>query len=139
MPALGPLILRRAGIAPGDPVPFADTAQHRAAFVAWLHHVAGDGIGTDAAARPQAELIAGFAEVAVPDQILRMDRIARDLSALSRAMDLPDPGWVQPEPDPILMGLAAIRDAELEAEAARLLWRDMRAFGFGRWGGPQAA
>jgi hypothetical protein len=139
MPALGPLILRRAGIAPGDPAPFADTAQHRAAFVAWLHHVAGDGIGTDAAARPQAELIAGFAEVAVPDQILRMDRIARDLSALSRAMDLPDPGWVQPEPDPILMGLAAIRDAELEAEAARLLWRDMRAFGFGRWGGPQAA
>jgi LPS sulfotransferase NodH len=138
-PALGALIRRRAGIAPDDPSPFDDPARHRAAFAAWLQHAAEGGLGMGEAALPQAELIAGLSRIAMPDRILRTDRIARDLAALARAHDLPDPGWIPLPPDPADLRLAEIRDSEIDGLAAQLLWRDLRAFGFAGWEGPQAA
>ncbi len=138
-PALGALIRRRAGIAPDNPAPFDDPARHRAAFAAWLRHMAEGGVGMGDAALPQADLIARLSGIAMPDRILRVGAIARDLAALARAHDLPDPGWIAPPPDPADLRLAEIRDGELDALAAEVLWRDLRAFGFARWEGPQAA
>ncbi len=92
-------------------------------------------IRVDAAWATQSAAIEGFAQVALPDLILREDRLADGLAMLLASI-----GWhgevpPVPEADGMATALAAIYDRRVEAAAAAAYRRDYTALGFGSWAG----
>jgi len=124
----------------GDPGPDWDAAAHRAAFLGFLRFaqasLAGQtGQRSDPAWSSQAALLAGAAEVIVPDMVLREVGLAAGLARLAAEAglgDVPPPG--PPEPDgagPV--SLLQIYDAVVERAVRTLHARDYMAFGFRDW------
>ncbi|MGN7867573.1 hypothetical protein [Paracoccus sp. 22332] len=76
----------------------------------------------------QSEVLSGFARFAVPDMLVREDRLAEDLRHLARATGLSDA-----DPDAVTPALIpdALRDPRLAEAAQAAYLRDYIAFGFG--------
>ncbi len=112
--------------------------RHRAAFEAFLSFLKANLAGqtpvrVDAAWASQAQILAGFGDIAPPDLILREDEIAAELPRLAQRVGRMEPGTVgQAAPD-LTFTLDEIYDADLEQMIAAIYQRDYLLFGFGPW------
>lgn len=110
---------------------------YRAAFAGFLRFLKANLRGqtstrVDAAWASQAAILQGFADVALPDAVLRESRLAEGLAGLALelgldAPELPESDDVESEP------LMRIYDDDLEALAREVYARDYLMFGFGNW------
>ncbi len=113
-------------------------ARHRAAFAQFLSflkaNLAGQtSIRVDAGWASQAQVLSGFAELALPDHILRAEDLEPDLAALARRLGVADPAPMpQPLPDEPY-SLAEVWDEGLEALCQSVYPRDYLSFGYGPW------
>lgn len=121
-----------------SPGPEYDRASHRAAFIAFLGFLKSNlqgqtALRIDASWCSQQAVLQGYAQVAVPDVVLRWDQLAEGLHQLaqsigrSTAPTLPAPHADAP------FTLSEIYDEEIEALCAQVYSRDYTAFGFGPW------
>jgi LPS sulfotransferase NodH len=115
-----------------------DKAAHRAAFRVFLLFLRANLSGqtnlrTDPAFATQVALLQGMVQVALPDMILREDRLAEDLSLLLWQIGRDDPPELPQVTDPHAALLAQILDDELQTLAREAYLRDFVAFGFGPW------
>jgi len=121
-----------------SPGPDYDRASHRAAFIAFLGFLKSNlqgqtALRIDASWCSQQAVLQGYAQVAVPDVILRWDQLAEGLQQLahsigrSTAPTLPEPPADRP------FTLSEIYDEDIEALCAQIYSRDYTAFGFGPW------
>lgn len=122
---------------PGQP--FADPAQHRQAFLAFLRHarlcVAGQtGARVDPHWASQSAVLQGFAGFQGPDLVLREDRLAEGLAFLAAEAGIEDPPAALVD-DTAAAALAEVWQPEMEDAAADAWPRDYMAFGFARWRG----
>ena len=76
----------------------------------------------------QTEVLSGFARFALPDMLVREDRLAEDLDHLARAAGVEDPGLADMTPAPVP---DALRDTALARAAQAAYPRDYVTFGFG--------
>lgn len=115
-----------------------DLESHRRAFVAFLDFLRANLAGqtalrVDAAWCTQAQALAGFAEYAAPDHLLREDEIATALPALARSLGhdtAPVPPRAQGDRP---FALADIHDEDIERRIADIYRQDYLQFGFGPW------
>lgn len=124
---------------PKDP-PGADyTAEaHKAGFIAFLGFVKANlagqtGLRQDAHWVSQITAMQGFADLALPDMIVREDEMMSYLPALAMQvgrMDAPDPQEVDAG-HPV--ALEEIYDQEIEKLCQGIYKRDYIAFGFEAW------
>ena len=116
-----------------------DATAHREAFLAYLKFCRASLSGqTGLQPWPiwasQAALLQGYAEVVMPDLILREDRMAAGLAHLCSELDLVCP----PLPDPVAearpasqpVSLSDIADEEVIAACRDAYWQDFEQFGF---------
>ena len=111
---------------------------HKRAFMGFLKflktNLAGQtSIRVDPSWASQLTLLQGMAQFAVPDMVLREDRLAEGLGSLAQQMDIPNP----PEPGDTAhrwqTRLTAIYDQDIEKAARDAYARDYTVFGFGNW------
>lgn len=123
-----------------------DQNRYRAAFLAFLEFLAGN-LGGQTALRvdntwaTQAVLLHAIGQFAIPDRVIRADRLKSELKSLCEEVGVSD---VSPEADvevPASFRLADIHDAEIETACAAAYRRDYVMFGFRPWqpGEDQAA
>lgn len=128
----------RVPLPEGDPGPGYDAAAHRAAFLGFLRFLRGNLAGqtslrVDPGWASQSVLIEGMARLALPDMVLRAERLAADLEMLGRQVGIAAPPR---PPAPARDGpvtLAAIWDEEIEAAAREAYPRDYLHFGYRDW------
>lgn len=107
---------------------------HRAAFKAYLRFCAA-AVSGQTRLQPwpmwatQAANLEGYAQVILPDQVLREETLAEDLDRLARRMGHPTPPAWRPEATPGLP-LAAILDDEVVTLSRTAYHRDHDQFGF---------
>ncbi len=120
---------------PGDDY---GATEHRAAFEAFLSFVKANlqgqtSIRQDGHWGSQAVAMKGFANLALPDMIVREAEIESYLPALAMQigrMDAPDPEHVDPHHS---VPLSEIYDADIEALVKDIYKRDYITFGFDSW------
>jgi LPS sulfotransferase NodH len=116
---------------------FANQDDFRAGFLVFLELMKHIHAGrTELRMAPQfatqGAWVQGFATLQAPDQLIREDRLAHDLAALTGSMGLP----MHPLPDipdRSTYELADLYGPDLEAAARDAYWRDYDGFGFGDW------
>ncbi len=119
-------------------------AVHREAFEGYLRFVRANlagqtGIRVDACWATQAQALAGFGDLVLPDFVFRESEIAGDLTALARKLGAKDVTIPDIAPDPAPFSLDEIYDEALEDLVADVYQRDYLMFGFGPWKDSQAA
>ena len=125
---------------PDDPIDAAyDKAAHRAALVAFLQflkaNLAGQtAIRVDPDWATQSKILEGFSEFALPDVVLREERMAQGLAFLADEMGVGPWPDIPARPQDAPYQLADIYDAEVEKLARSAYARDYVTFGFGSWG-----
>jgi LPS sulfotransferase NodH len=115
-----------------------DAAAHREAFAAFLKFLKGNlsgqtAIRVDAAWCSQAQAIAGFGEICLPDRIIRERDLSEELGQLAAAIGKSTWPEVEAAPEPGPFKLAEIYDDEIEALAVEAYQRDYMLFGFESW------
>lgn len=110
--------------------------EHRTAFLGYLKFVKANlagqtNIRVDAHWASQAQAVQGFAEFAMPDLILREDRLSEDLAILAAQIGKTTMPQVPDETDPHRRQLNDIYDEEVEAAVRDAYQRDYMTFGFG--------
>ena len=126
----------------GMPIPSVEdedygTERHKEGFLAFIRFVkAGLGGQTSLRVDPswasQSEILAGMAEFALPDLILREDHLKRDLGRLAFSIGHNSPTVpVQVDDGPV--SLDDIYDETIEAAVRNACQRDYVSFGFGAW------
>lgn len=110
---------------------------HRNGFKAFLRFLQANlngqtSIRIDPVWCGQAQVVAGFGNMALPDQILREDELDADLPALAKHF-----GRIALEPGQSAMDrpfqLSHVYDDEIEDLTAAAYLRDYTIFGFDRW------
>ncbi|WP_204112678.1 sulfotransferase family 2 domain-containing protein [Shimia biformata] len=115
-----------------------DLDAHRTAFVGFLEFVKANlagqtGIRIDAHWATQTSQIQGFANVALPDLIVREDEMSPALSDLARGVGCAEPPQVDSAPDDTPFALAEVYSDEIEALVSDIYQRDYLGFGFDKW------
>ncbi|MEM6477746.1 MAG: nodulation protein NodH [Pseudomonadota bacterium] len=110
--------------------------EQRAAFIAFLEflkmNLSGQtAVRVDASWATQAQTLAGFADFAQPDFLVREERLVSELSMLANMVGRDAPDLEAEELAPI--PLDAIYDDEIERLARDVYGRDYMTFGFGPW------
>ncbi len=82
----------------------------------------------DGAWASQSACIAGFADFAPPERIIREDRLPEELADFAASFGVLSPG-MSASPD----GLSAVHDPEMERIARQIYPRDYLLYGFGDW------
>jgi hypothetical protein len=72
-------------------------------------------------------------QFALPDMILREDRLTEDLAYLAAQVGLEQMPTPATNDDPNIIRLATIYDQDVEAAVANVYQRDYLTFGFGTW------
>ncbi|MEL6204153.1 MAG: nodulation protein NodH, partial [Pseudomonadota bacterium] len=121
----------------GDPGPDWTQVDHRTAFLGFLRfaraNLAGQtSLRSDPAWSSQTSLLQGFAEVILPDMILREADLARGLETLAAQIARMSPALPAAEAG-ATPALADIYDEEIEAAARDVHNVDFVGFGFRRW------
>lgn len=111
-------------------------ADHRVAFGAFLTFLRANLAGQttvriDGGWASQVQVLAGFADVLVPDHILREDTLSTALPQLAGEVDLPCQTQVSDTP----YALADIYDEDIEKATIEVYRRDYLRFGFQNWSG----
>lgn len=83
----------------------------------------------------QGAILQGFAQVALPDLIVREDRLTVDLRHLAAAAGISAPDFAPPPETGAPYPLAAVYSGTLEAATRDAYARDYLAFGFADWDG----
>ncbi|MEM1373702.1 MAG: sulfotransferase family 2 domain-containing protein [Pseudomonadota bacterium] len=109
---------------------------HRAAFLGFLAflkmNLGGQtAVRVDAAWASQSSILAGFADFAQPDMVLREDNLEVELAMLCELAGVPCPAL--PDADPSDVPLEDVYDQEVEAAVRDVYQRDYMSFGFGPW------
>lgn len=115
-----------------------DATAHRAGFEGFLDFVrmnlAGQtAIRVDSAWGSQSQALAGFADFAPPDLVLREEELQALLPDLARRVGHAAPPAPAPAAADNPVALEAIYDAALEERVADVYQRDYMMFGFGPW------
>lgn len=115
-----------------------DKAAHRAAFAAFLVFLKGNlagqtAIRVDPDWASQAKTIEGFAEFALPDRLIREERLEDELAALIIELGLTDVPELPTVPIDTPYSLADIYDPEIEKLCRQAYGRDYVTFGFEDW------
>jgi len=121
----------------GGAGPDYGAAEHRAAFLGFLRFLAGNlggqtSVRVDLSWASQSTLLQDMAQFAVPDLVLRAERLVDDLALLSAQMGgakLVPMGDPPEHPVP----LSAIYDGEIEEAAREAYRRDYLMFGYSAW------
>ncbi len=125
------------------PDPSYGPDRHRAAFETFLTFLRANLAGqttvrVDAAWAGQAQVLQGYSEVALPDEIIRPHEMAEALPRLAAAVGgAPHPVPVMRAATPV--SLQSIHDRALEALVQDIYQRDYQLFGFRDWTPDQAA
>jgi hypothetical protein len=119
------------------PGPGWDAGAHRAAFLGFVEVAKAINAGQtslrpDAAWASQHALLAGAAELIVPDAVLRESVLEEGLEWLARQTGRTSPA-LPPDEDGMPVPLDAIADEALERAVRDLHTRDYMAFGFRPW------
>jgi hypothetical protein len=109
-------------------------AQHRKAFLAFAEFVRGNlggqtGLRVDPAWASQTEVLHGFAQVLVPDMVLREDDLALGLNQLAAQVGLNSPD-VAPIAETRPVPLSDIYDDAVEEAVRAAYQKDYMMFGF---------
>lgn len=112
--------------------------EHREAFLGYLAFVKANLAGqtalrVDAHWASQAQAVQGFAEFALPDLILREDRLTEDLAILAAQIGKTTMPQVPVVTDPHADMLKDIYDKDIEAAVRDAYQRDYMTFGFGSY------
>ncbi len=121
--------------APADDFTKSD---HRAAFLAFLTFLksnlsAQTSIRVDPHWATQSTVLQGFGDFALPDMIIRENRMRVDLAYLAMTIGRDGAPDLPRQTDPHADLLASIYDDEVEKAAADAYQRDYIAFGFDSW------
>lgn len=110
-------------------------AEALVAFLGWLKsNLAGQtSLPANALWATQSAALQGIGQFALPDMLVREDRMAEDLGYLARAAGIEAPDFNPAEADTAPIKLADIWTPDLEAAARDTYTRDMMQFGFGPW------
>ncbi|MFD2173127.1 nodulation protein NodH [Rhodobacter lacus] len=110
-------------------------AEGLAAFLGWLktNLNAQTSLPVQPLWATQSAILHGFAQFALPDLIVREDRLGEDLAYLAEVVGAKAPAFTAPEPDTAPVKLADIWTPELEQAAADTYSRDYMQFGFSAW------
>lgn len=124
----------------GDPGAGFDRAAHRAAFLAFLQflkgHLGGQtALRVDASWASQSSVLAGMAQVILPDMVLRAERLEPELAFLAAGIGRSAPALPQEDGAALPVPLAEIHDEEIETAARDAYQRDYMAFGYRAWRG----
>lgn len=116
---------------------FETAAEFRAGFLVFLELIKHIHDGrTELRMAPQfatqGAWLQGFSMLHSPDLVLRENRLAEDLAALTHAMGLPMPE-LPASVDKSTYKLADLYGPDLEAAARAAYWRDYTGFGFEDW------
>ncbi len=116
-------------------------AEHGAAFTVFLTFLKSNlGGQTNLRVDPhwagQAAQLQGMAQFALPDMILREDRLAADLTILGWQVGRSDVPDIADVTDPHAMLLGRIVDPAMQAVARDIYARDYMTFGFTDWTAP---
>lgn len=129
----------RMPLPPNGPDDTYSLTQHREAFEAFLDFVKANlamqtSIRVDAAWCSQSQVVASFADVALPDYIFREGEISQRLPDLAMQVK---PGNTPAAPDAAApdtpFALSDIHDNDLESRIAHVYQRDYVNFGFRNW------
>lgn len=109
--------------------------EHRAAFLGFLAFLKANLAGqttlrVDGNWASQAQILQGFAEFALPDLILREDRLGEDLAILAAQIGKKTMPQIAEVTDPHAEQLKDIYDEEVETAAREVYQRDYMTFGF---------
>lgn len=118
-----------------DVPPVTDRSGHRDAFVAFLGLVkqalsGQSNLKVAAEWASQTAILQGYAQVQVPDHLLREEDLAGGLRRLADEIARPCPAVPMTEPPAALL---SIYDETVEAAAREAYQRDYIGFGFARW------
>jgi hypothetical protein len=105
-------------------------------FMGWLKaNIANQtSLPVNALWATQSALLQGMAQFALPDLLVREDRIALDLDYLAQCVGVGDaPAFDATEADVAALKLADYWTPDLEAAARECYPRDFMQFGFGDW------
>ncbi|MEX0339046.1 MAG: nodulation protein NodH, partial [Arenibacterium sp.] len=110
----------------------------RAGFEAFLDFVKANlamqtSIRVDAAWCSQSIVLASFADVALPDHVLREEEVPELLVGLAESVGAKDVAIPAPAAAETPFDLSDIYDDDLEALVANVYSRDYAMFGFGPW------
>ncbi len=113
---------------------------HRRAFLLFLRFIKQNltgqtSIRMDAAWGSQLSILQGMSQFAIPDMLIREDRLRGDFAMVAGQLgrtSMPEP---RTDTDVHAARLAAIYDDEIETAARNACHRDYLAFGFGNWRG----
>ncbi len=115
-----------------------DRAAHRAAFAAFLTFLKGNlagqtAIRVDAAWCTQAQAVQGFGEFALPDRLMREDRLQAELDDLAAQVGIETSPRLAKAQEVGPFALEDIYDAQIEALVSDVYQRDYMMFGFDSW------
>ncbi|RSK30380.1 nodulation protein NodH [Rhodovulum iodosum] len=111
---------------------------HRAAFLAFLRFLKRNlggrtALRVDASWASQGEVLRGMAQVALPDMVLRDERLEAELAVLAAQVGLRAPDDLPEAEEPGPVHLATIYDGEIERAARDAYQRDYMSFGYRAW------
>ncbi|SMX46831.1 sulfotransferase family 2 domain-containing protein [Actibacterium lipolyticum] len=110
--------------------------QHRTAFLAFLNFLKGNlggqtSVRVDPSWASQSNLLQGMGEFALPDMVMREERLAEDLALIAGMVGCNVPDVDAPPQLPV--ALSEIYDEEVEAAARDVYQRDYMTFGYRAW------
>ncbi|MEX0340670.1 MAG: nodulation protein NodH, partial [Arenibacterium sp.] len=113
-------------------------AKHREAFEGFLAFLKANlalqtSIRVDAAWCSQSVVLSSFADLIVPDHVLREEELPQMLVGLAESVGATDVAPPEAAPRDTPFGLNEIYDDALESQIANVYSRDYATFGFGRW------
>ena len=116
-----------------------DEDAHKSAFLAFLkflkNNLSGQtSIRVDPSWAGQLTLLQGMAQFALPDAVLREDRLTQDLVKLAGQVGVKNPPELHATAHASENWLTAIYDSSIEKAAREAYARDYTAFGFEDWG-----
>lgn len=105
------------------------------AFLGWLKSNLANqtSLPVNALWATQSAQLQGIAQFALPDMLLREERLTEDLAYLARSAGIEAPEFGQADSDTAPIKLADFWTPDLEAAARETYTRDMMQFGFGPW------
>lgn len=114
------------------------TGSHRAAFLGFLGFLkanlsAQTSVRVDPNWATQSTVLQGFGDFALPDMVIREDRMRIDLAYLALTVGRDEAPDLPKITDPHAARLGAIYDEEIEKAATDAYQRDYMAFGFDAW------